>query len=259
MGYVQEPLRFRYKPPTDDSTAITLSINPEALTLNFKKIVTPVRTKTRIVTFYWGQQPINFTYQGQTGNLYPSEELRSAHVATKNNEATADIDFFSKRQDELISLISELEDNITVLAERYGKTSFQVAEADRQLQEYKIELNTAQTTINSRAIDMGTPLPFVGENFLSQSVFANTSHTDVLKLSPKYQLFKKLQKFYENSRASSNLIQVVYRHYIFDGYFESFGFTDSAKDPWNWKYSINFTILSWEEMASTAQMEQMLI
>lgn len=262
MSYTQEPIRFRYKPPTNDSTLITLLINPEALTLNFKKVITRTRTKTRVVSFYWGQEPVNFSYQGQTGYLWPGQTLLADAVSSTAQSISENIDVLNAQK-------AEAEVTIEKFFEEFA-TLDSAGEAERaQEKSAEIELLYDQIrAIDSTVAQFGTQLAeysskgFVGfgeQELLRLTGNENASHTDVLKLSPKFQLFKKLQKFYEDSRASNNLIQVLYRHYIFDGYFEAFSFTDSAKDPWNWKYSISFTILSWDEVPFTSNIEQLLV
>ena len=67
-------------------------------------------------------------------------------------------------------------------------------------------------------------------------------------MSEKYKVLKSLEKMYEEYQdPTKGYITLTYRNYIFQGYFEGFSFTDDAKNPWNWIYNIDFTILQWEK------------
>ena len=265
MALIQEPIIFKWRdeeqvknlaPNLNEKLSITLLINPETLTLNFKKIITKTRTKSRIVSFYWGQEPVNFSYAGQTGNLFPSAEIRDKFV----NESTAALaGTFSELDDqkEGINYLYQraLSDQAT-LTDLYGADNYRVKEAENNAQSYKNELDniTASTDalrggMSGLSSDNYNKLGF-GEKYIVDNILTDKSHTDIISLSPKFQRFKELEKFYNDSQNLNLLIRVIYRDYVLDGYFESFGFTDSALSPWNWKYTLAFTVLNWDNVPS---------
>lgn len=218
--------------------SFSLLINPETLTLTWKKVVNRVRTKTRLVTLFWGEDPVKFTYNGQTGYIKPYTKLwgdaRSVEAYNKDQiEKSAAIS----------NHISKLEGQITA-GGPYSQGS-----AKGNLQEilaYRQELKGV------RLIQPGELLDIAGEK---------KTNTDVLLVSEKFQQLKKLEKLYTKHQDPNYLIDVQYRKYIFEGYFESFSFTDDARNPWNWRYVIDFTILTWQELASpiTSQEEWLFI
>lgn len=238
MAVVQEPLIFRTKPnthgATDTDKVITLLVNPESLTLNFKKIITRVRTKSRIVSLYWGQEPVNFTYNGQTGNLYPTATDRADYFNKSNNSISTTIKGIEDRNKELQQTITRAENNLQL----------ELTEEERINNLAILEKSNTELVNNKKAIQQISGITLETLEGPEESL----SHTGIIGISKKYQLFKELQEFYETTRKSNELLQVIYRDYVFDGYFESFGFTDDAKYSWNWKYSLSFIILSWYKM-----------
>lgn len=241
-----EPIIFNYKPVDSKLSEsikklpqVTLLINPESLSLNWKKIITRSRTKSRIVSFYWGQEPINFSYRGQTGNLYPSRELITYQQAS----------------------IADKKEVIKANAEVEGDIDLQISQLEGSLategisESYREEATSELDTLISAKTGLGVETKVLSRLEQDQ----NLSHTEILELSPKYQKFKQLQLLYERSQNVNDLIKVQYRHYIFEGYFEGFTFTDDGRNPWNWIYNISFTVLKWTETFGTTSEEILLV
>jgi len=82
----KEPIKFSYKNRNIDSTTISLIINPENITIPEKERISQVMTKSRLVTFFWGKQPINFSYNGQTGSLLPTREEFNAYTSSESEK-----------------------------------------------------------------------------------------------------------------------------------------------------------------------------
>lgn len=248
MSLVQEPITFTWK-NTSEAPRITLLINPEMLTINFKKIITKVRTKSRIVSFYYGQEPLNFTYQGQTGNLYPSNEIRESFKKDTSQGLDTAIKELEDQLDTLDAQQLRLAEQIERYDPNFSKTIVQGLTTNYD--DIQKEIDTKKSALNAlregtKTTATITSLGF-GEKYIVDNVLTDLSHTEILNMSPKFKLFKALQQFYDDSQTATELIRVVYRDNIYDGYFDSFSFTDSAKDSWNWKYSLAFTVLSWEK------------
>ena len=209
--------------------SFSLLINPEALTLAWRKVINRVRTKTRLVTLFWGEEPVKFTYNGQTGYIRPevgvggTGDWRAVEAYNKDQ---------IKAATETSEAISELESQLRT----NGPYTVGSLEATiKALKEYKQEIK------KYRIIQPGELVGLAGEK---------KTNTELLLASYKFQQLKKLEKLYTKHQDPTYLIDVKYRKYIFEGYFESFSFTDDARNPWNWRYVIDFTILTWEEHES---------
>ena len=218
--------------------SFSLLINPETLTLTWKKVINRVRTKTRLVTLFWGEEPVRFTYNGQTGYIKPYTKLwgdaRSVEAYNKDQ---------IEKSIAISDYISKLEGQITA-GGPYSKGS-----AEGNLQEI---LDYRQQLKGVRLIQPGEIAGIAGEK---------KTNTELLLASEKFKQLKKLEELYTKHQDPTYLIDVKYRKYTFEGYFESFSFTDDARNPWNWRYVIDFTILTWQEHASaiTAQQEWLFI
>lgn len=256
MSMRQEPIIFNFKPGGKRADApalgelsqITLLINPETVTIPWKKIITRVRTKSRIVSLYWGQEPLTLTYKGQTGNLYPHVELQKKVASSTIKDLD---DSITKLDDEILALDKDIEQTEATVA----------ALADRpflQLQAME-ELDNLQHD-RSVLLDSIGQLQQAGLEVQTQPTFG-MSHTEIIKLSPKYQKFDALRQLYEKSQTIPELMFVKYRDWLFEGYFENFNFTDDVKSSWNWTYNLTFTILNWDEFAfsSSIYTEKILV
>ena len=212
--------------------SFSLLINPETLTLTWRKVINRVRTKTRLVTLFWGEEPVKFTYNGQTGYTRPDAEVRGdMSVEAYNKDQIKEAGRITKR-------ITKLEGFITL--------GINVAENTAELFSLRQRLRA------TRLIMPGEIIGIAGEN---------KTNTELLLASSKFQKLKELEKLYTKHQDPTYLIDVKYRKYTFEGYFESFSFTDDARNPWNWRYVIDFTILTWQEHESaiTAQDEYLFI
>ena len=242
----QEPVIFNYKASDDETvpsslrelSTITLLINPERLDLNWRKVVTRLRTKSRIVSLFWGQEPVNFSYTGQTGNMYPNREL-ATHIGKINTANREQASLFQSDQDEANSALDQI--NADLSNPNIDEDTRDSLEIDRNLEES--EVSRTQSGIGS--ISPADP------NDLTQ--------TELYELSPKYQKFKSLQQLFENSRNIKDLMKVKYRDYIFEGYFESFGYVDDGRNPWNRSYRLSFIILGWSKPFTPSTNEIMLV
>ena len=78
---------------------------------------------------------------------------------------------------------------------------------------------------------------------LSKLVTSQLSYFDTLKMSKKYRTFIKLQDMYTQSDADSDVITLEIGDTIYRGYFSEFKFSISQASPWNWTYTVSFTIL----------------
>ena len=242
----QEPVIFNYKAEDDETvpsslrelSTITLLINPDRLDLNWRKVITRTRTKSRIVSLFWGQEPVNFSYTGQTGNMYPSREL-ATKIGQINSANKEQASLLQSDQDEANEALDQL--NSDLANPNIDEDTRASLEIDRDLEEAEI----ANTQAGIEGASPADP--------------SDLTQTDLYELSPKYQRFKSLQQLFENSRNIKDLMKVKYRDYIFEGYFESFGYIDDGRNPWNRSYRLSFIILGWSKPFTPSTNEIMLV
>lgn len=215
---VDEQLEFK----ADNNEPVKLLVNPETITLQWKKVINRLRTKTRLVTLFWGEEPVRFTYNGQTGYTFP-----------KMDKIDEKLNNYNKTIDDEISEVEKLIKQYKAEILSGGPYTFG-----------SLELNRNAITTLSNVNYNAKILPRTGLSSKLPKVF---NHTEILYLSKNFLVLKKIEDLYRKHQGSSDkLIDIKYRDYIFSGYFESFSFTDDAKNPWNWLYSIDFTVLHWE-------------
>jgi hypothetical protein len=205
---------------------IELLINPETITLLWRKVYNRVRTKARLVTFFWGEEPVKFVYSGQTGNIYPTASQINAGLSSQQ---------------------SAISDNAALLQTEIAKLQAEIIRGGPYTYG---NVTTNQTIIlqKSRQINNYSASLFTNKTISSYKLQTQLSNTEIISLTDKFQLLKKLESMYRtHQNPADKLVRVWYRDYIFDGYFESFSYTDDAKTPWNWIYNIDFTILEWQE------------
>lgn len=249
----QEPIIFNYKPDESKDLPssivalpqITLLINPASLTLNWKKIITRTRTKSRIVSFYWGQEPVNFTYSGQTGSVYPTAQEINNEVRKLGKAHTDGAEELRARNEELYTEITQREEQIA---------AGPLFETDQELQ---TELDALRAERNSNELNASNLT--TAASTLTPASLGEQSHTELIEMSAKYRAFKKLQYLFEKSQNVNDLMQIKYRSYIFKGYLENFSFTDDGSNPWNWIYNISFTILEWDETPSNFDIDELML
>lgn len=245
MSMKQEPIIFNFKPGgiRDDAPTlnkfpqVTLLINPETITIPWKKIITRVRTKSRIVSLYWGQEPLTLAYKGQTGNLYPNIELQKKLGESLNNSLKGDI---AGLQQDLDAKDKEIEAKRT----EYNSIGEYATYMRSAVMEELGVLYHDRDIIADSISQLGQTIDASGVSYTTLT--DGMSHTEILRLSPKYQKFSTLRKLYEQSQTVSELMYVRYRDWLFEGYFENFSFTEDVKSPWNWTYNLTFTILNWD-------------
>ncbi len=204
-----------------EASTIRLLVNPEQLDLRWTKVINRVRTKTRLVTFFWGEAPVAFNYRGQTGFTYPT--------ATRRNEVAAQI------KGDAVNQANALRGDLASNRDQLSKTSDPGRVA---------ELETEQKDITDAIATLENIKSETDLTKLHEEVKTNTG---LHLLSAKYRILKKLENLYRKHQDPENLITLQYRKYEFRGYFESFSFVDDARNPWNWIYNINFTILEWTD------------
>lgn len=79
---------------------------------------------------------------------------------------------------------------------------------------------------------------------LAQKVMLDSmSYMELLSMSPKYQTFLKLQTLYDTFDADMDILTMEVGDIIYRGYFFDFSFTQTAINPWNWKYNLTFMAL----------------
>lgn len=243
----QEPVIFNYKASDDetipaslrDLDMITLLINPERLDLNWRKVISRIRTKSRIVSLFWGQEPVNFSYTGQTGNIHPTSTELTKGVDSINTANEDQLNLLQENQQIVDGELSQVNKGLTNAAVN-SPTEFSLLQERASLE--------AELATNQQGIDATSP---VNPDTFTQ--------TEMYELSAKYQRFKSLHQLFENSRNIKDLMKVKYRDYIFEGYFESFGFIDSGSDPWNRSYKLSFTILGWSKPFTPSTNEIILV
>lgn len=206
---------------------IELLVNPETITLPFKKVLNRLRTKTRIVTLFWGEEPVPFNFQGQTGYTYPDARAIEALLGTQKINIKKDVDHIE-------SEISKLEKEVAV-GGPFSSTSKDLTGNINRITELRNQLSS----INTQLIPIASKL------------IDKYNQTQLLRQSPKFKVLKELENLYRIGMIPSNdrddLVVIGYRTYTLYGYFESFSYVDDAKDPWNFKYNIGFTVLDWED------------
>lgn len=251
-----EPLVFSCDDPslTNVPKKITLLVNPEALTINWKKVITRTRTKSRIVSFYWGQEPISLNYTGQTGSLIPTTSaLKAASNSINRDNQLNQIAV----TDVLTGLYTERDNIESTLSQGAITSPGLIAELTAQLNTVNADIKAAEESMQQ--LEQPTIVPGLLTTDIMLGALGDSSHTDLIKKSEKYQKFDQLRKFYEATQNVNILTKLLYRHWVFEGYFESFGFTDDAKSPWNWNYSLTFIILNWQETGSRSGNELLLV
>lgn len=229
MPELKEQITFTSYNGTQQQEFIELLINPELLTLTWKKVLNRTRTKNRLITMFWGEEPVKFNYRGQTGYLYPKGKGQDALTAY---------------QDSLKEEISRISSYIQLLelemreGEGYSYESYNGNK--KEVEKLKIALSKVGSSLVSQTTLLGG---------LNQAY----KNTEILYMSEKFRVLKKLEDMYRrHQNPNDNLVKINYRDYVFNGYFESFSFTDDAKSPWNWIYNIDFTILEWEKAEAYA-------
>jgi len=222
---IKEQIIFTSYIGTNPDDKIELLINPETLTLMWKKVLNRTRTKNRLITMFWGEEPVKFNYRGQTGYLYPK---------------------VTKGQDALIAYQNSLKEEIVRM------TSY-IQLLELEMKEGKGYSYDSYNGNKKEVEKLKEALSKIGSSLVSQtSLLGNLNkaykNTEILYLSDKFKILKRLEVMYrKHQNPNDNLIRVNYRDYVFEGYFESFSYTDDAKSPWNWIYNIDFTILKWEK------------
>jgi hypothetical protein len=206
---------------------VELLINPETLTLTWKKVITRRRTKTRLVTFFWGEEPVKFTYRGQTGYAYPSPSNVTGSVSASSTALLS-------QTYALNSEIGQLQREI----DQGGAGGYKYVTADGN--------RNALASVNTQL--GGVSQALAANTTIYDNLGSLFTNTQILYFSDKFKILKNLEVLYRKYQTPSDtLMKLVYRDYIFKGYFESFSYTDDAKNPWNWIYTIDFTILDWTE------------
>lgn len=77
-----------------------------------------------------------------------------------------------------------------------------------------------------------------------QNAFINTmTYTELLNLSPKYRIFENLRKLYQTFDADMDILTLELGETVYRGYFADFSFTQTAENPWNWKYNMTFVVI----------------
>jgi hypothetical protein len=81
-------------------------------------------------------------------------------------------------------------------------------------------------------------------NAIAQKIMLESlSYDELLDMSPKYKTFLKLQNLYDIFDADMDVLTMEMGDVIYRGYFFDFSFTQTAMNPWNWKYNIVFMAL----------------
>jgi hypothetical protein len=96
---------------------------------------------------------------------------------------------------------------------------------------------------------IGSAVDSIGGQFITpikQNLLLSTStYYETLKMSPKYNTFKKLETMFDLQDADSDIITLEFGDMaIYRGFFEEFSFEMSAESPWNWTYNITYIILA---------------
>jgi len=89
--------------------------------------------------------------------------------------------------------------------------------------------------LNPASGEMGA----IAQKIMLQSM----SYYELLGMSPKYKTFMKLKQLYETFDADQDVLTLETGNDIYRGYFLDFSFTQTAMNPWNWKYTIMFVSL----------------
>lgn len=76
-----------------------------------------------------------------------------------------------------------------------------------------------------------------------RAMLGTMSYFELLELSPKYRIFRDLQDMYETFDADTDILTMEMGDFVYRGYFQNFTFTQTAMNPWNWKYNIEFIVL----------------
>ena len=99
--------------------------------------------------------------------------------------------------------------------------------------------------INPTAMATRTP-PLGGEALaLANDIMMKTmSYYELLEMSPKYRIFKKLKDLYINFDADMDVLTLEMGDSVLRIFFTSFNFSQRANSPWNWKYSIGVSVLN---------------
>lgn len=106
---------------------------------------------------------------------------------------------------------------------------------------------TMTDLVNKIKPDAGALIPSEGTvvlGALANTVLMNSlTYNELLALSPKYRTFKKLEAMYDNFDSNDDILILEIGDDTLRGYFLDFSFTQTANDPWNWKYTMSFVQL----------------
>jgi hypothetical protein len=75
-------------------------------------------------------------------------------------------------------------------------------------------------------------------------LLGSLTYSELLEMSPKFRTFRRLQNMYEIFDADLDVLTLEVGKDVYRGYFTSFAFSQTAENPWNWKYSISFIALT---------------
>jgi hypothetical protein len=190
-----------------DVTQLKLKINPQSIKYKQKKIISTVQTNSpnRFVIFDWGNDLLQITIDGCTGNLLPAE-ITSGFNPVKsamNDLSMIDSDFGN----DAANFMNNGADNSLVA----GATGM---------------------------FGVGNIAPV-----LQNMMIGTQTYYQLLEQSPKYRIFQELYSLYRESDIDKDIVILETGNAVYRGFFVDFSFDQTAESPWNWKYSITFSSL----------------
>jgi len=81
-------------------------------------------------------------------------------------------------------------------------------------------------------------------SYAQNLLLGSLTYHELLEMSPKYRLFKRLVNLYRLFDADQDVLTLEMGDLIYRGYFSNLSFSQTANSPWNWKYNITFVSLA---------------
>ena len=82
------------------------------------------------------------------------------------------------------------------------------------------------------------------QQIVNELMFRSMGYYELLRLSPKFRAFEKLQKLYETFDADRDVLTMTISDLIYRVFFAAFSFAQEANTPWNWKYEFTVQVLA---------------
>jgi hypothetical protein len=80
-------------------------------------------------------------------------------------------------------------------------------------------------------------------NIMGEQMLQKLPYSEIVKMSPNYKDFIRLQNAYDTFDADYHVLTLEYGENVYRGFFSDFSFNIVASSPWNYKYSMTFVVI----------------